>query len=184
MNTRKIMAIAPLTLLFLLSSCERSDGLQKYVGRMDKALSRVVNCQIKAEAKAGAVTVYSLIKNISVTSSDGKLGGQVTIAESRLNEDFGLTTTTDIQSFSGKDAAGLLGYNLTKATVDSYKVEADVLKATVLASKAADFFQVEGTKATSDISFEATMKDEDLTSVFISYTSSTLAVTVAAEYSY
>lgn len=175
--------------LLAVTSCNgnKKDALKEYTDKIDSSIVTIRRATIVSSITESSTLVYEKKTEIEITYVDNEANGSVYSTIKKLGNDFKLVTSNERDSFNGSIVdAKLFNYKIDKDTLNSgYKITEGVLDATVSQSNAKAFLNVSDTDVNGDISFNAVLSEEKITSFRIAYKNiSGRDVSISAEYLY
>ncbi len=175
--------------LLAVTSCNgnKKDALKEYTDKIDSSIVTIRKATIVSSITESSILVYEKKTEIEITYVDNEANGSVYSTIKKLGNDFKLVTSNERDSFNGSIVdAKLFNYKIDKDTLNSgYKITEGVLDATVSQTNAKAFLNVSDTDVNGDISFNAVLSEEKITSFRIAYKNiSGRDVSISAEYLY
>lgn len=175
--------------LLVVTSCNgnKKDALKEYTDKIDSSIVTIRKATIVSSITESSTLVYEKKTEIEITYVDNEANGSVYSTIKKLGNDFKLVTSNERDSFNGSIVdAKLFNYKIDKDTLNSgYKITEGVLDATVSQTNAKAFLNVTDTDVNGDISFNAVLSEEKITSFRIAYKNiSGRDVSISAEYLY
>lgn len=175
--------------LLAVTSCNgnKKDALKEYTDKIDSSIVTIRKATIVSSITESSTLVYEKKTEIEITYVDNEANGSVYSTIKKLGNDFKLVTSNERDSFNGSIVdAKLFNYKIDKDTLNSgYKITEGVLDATVSQTNAKAFLNVSDTDVNGDISFNAVLSEEKITSFRIAYKNiSGRDVSISAEYLY
>lgn len=175
--------------LLAVTSCNgnKKDALKEYTDKIDSSIVTIRRATIVSSITESSTLVYEKKTEIEITYVDNEANGSVYSTIKKLGNDFKLVTSNERDSFNGSIVdAKLFNYKIDKDTLNSgYKITEGVLDATVSQTNAKAFLNVSDTDVNGDISFNAVLSEEKITSFRIAYKNiSGRDVSISAEYLY
>lgn len=175
--------------LLAVTSCNgnKKDALKEYTDKIDSSIVTIRRATIVSSITESSILVYEKKTEIEITYVDNEANGSVYSTIKKLGNDFKLVTSNERDSFNGSIVdAKLFNYKIDKDTLNSgYKITEGVLDATVSQTNAKAFLNVSDTDVNGDISFNAVLSEEKITSFRIAYKNiSGRDVSISAEYLY
>lgn len=175
--------------LLAVTSCNgnKKDALKEYTDKIDSSIVTIRRATIISSITESSTLVYEKKTEIEITYVDNEANGSVYSTIKKLGNDFKLVTSNERDSFNGSIVdAKLFNYKIDKDTLNSgYKITEGVLDATVSQTNAKAFLNVSDTDVNGDISFNAVLSEEKITSFRIAYKNiSGRDVSISAEYLY
>lgn len=175
--------------LLAVTSCNgnKKDALKEYTDKIDSSIVTIRRATIVSSITESSTLVYEKKTEIEITYVDNEANGSVYSTIKKLGNDFKLVTSNERDSFNGSIVdAKLFNYKIDKDTLNSgYKITEGVLDATVSQTNAKAFLNVLDTDVNGDISFNAVLSEEKITSFRIAYKNiSGRDVSISAEYLY
>ena len=175
--------------LLAVTSCNgnKKDALKEYTDKIDSSIVTIRRATIVSSITESSTLVYEKKTEIEITYVDNEANGSVYSTIKKLGNDFKLVTSNERDSFNGSIVdAKLFNYKIDKDTLNSgYKITEGVLDATVSQTYAQAFLNVSDTDVNGDISFNAVLSEEKITSFRIAYKNiSGRDVSISAEYLY
>jgi len=175
--------------LLAVTSCNgnKKDALKEYTDKIDSSIVTIRKATIVSSITESSTLVYEKKTEIEITYVDNEANGSVYSTIKKLGNDFKLVTSNERDSFNGSIVdAKLFNYKIDKDTLNSgYKITEGVLDATVSQTNAKAFLNVSDTDVNGDISFNAVLSEEKITSFRIAYKNiSGRDVSIYAEYLY
>ena len=155
--------------------------------KIDSSIVTIRRATIISSITESSTLVYEKKTEIEITYVDNEANGSVYSTIKKLGNDFKLVTSNERDSFNGSIVdAKLFNYKIDKDTLNSgYKITEGVLDATVSQTNAKAFLNVSDTDVNGDISFNAVLSEEKITSFRIAYKNiSGRDVSISAEYLY
>lgn len=175
--------------LLAVTSCNgnKKDALKEYTDKIDSSIVTIRRATIISSITESSTLVYEKKTEIEITYVDNEANVSVYSTIKKLGNDFKLVTSNERDSFNGSIVdAKLFNYKIDKDTLNSgYKITEGVLDATVSQTNAKAFLNVSDTDVNGDISFNAVLSEEKITSFRIAYKNiSGRDVSISAEYLY
>lgn len=163
------------------SSCGNGN-ISKYVKKMRSSADKAVTVNAVVTLTDNGVTVYTLTRNIEVDLETRT--ASVSDTKVTLSENFEAASSSTTVAAEDVTGSSLIGLNLSKKLVSSYKIEDGDLTATVAADKISKVLSRE-VSASSEMTLSVDFEDGILIEASYSYiNSSSRTVSVTVTYGY
>lgn len=152
-----------------LTSC-KSNPLSSFSKKINSSLKNVDQVIMTTTITDDDIEVYKLVKTINLNYDGKNVSGIIDISEYTLSTNFTYINSTSSDMFEGQTKDIKFGLNLDKKYLSEFKIEDDVLTASVNKDSAKMFFGVDKVDCSINPDVKIVLADKKISTYDCTYT--------------